>query len=311
MNCKNCREPIEDGAAFCGNCGVALDVHAPSGKPVGSHIAQVLANEPTSGTRDFEPYSTTVAGSAPMYAIATPLQHIGETRAVLSLLLGIVGIVGALFIAVVGLVLGIAGLVLGTMSRNTPHRRLSTLGILFSSLAIVVSLGVWAYAIHKQSTASDSIVSKSQNSVASADLTTPCYSTGFIDTLNVANSKNSCNMAAYNGPSLEASTKAYKVYANQMPTVNQEVFNDFAKKALQKDVAASLPGFSIDHEEYTQFAGSPAYIVKTSDKSTGVSVTEAIVLHQVRAGANVFVLVQASTKGGADMSTLEAQWRWK
>lgn len=117
-------------------------------------------------------------------------------------------------------------------------------------------------------------------------------------------------MNAFNGPSLEASTKAYKVYASQISTVNQETFNTFAKQAVQKDVASNLPGFTINKEQFTSFAGSPAYIVQTSDKQN-VMVTEAVVLRQTRAGANIFVLVQASTKGQADLSTLEAQWRWR
>lgn len=303
MNCPNCNQIVEEAAAFCGNCGHQLSLHTSSEKPASSHIASVLAHEPRSGTHG-------VQEATPSYAIAAPLHHIGEAQAVLSVLLGVLGIVGAFFAALVGLTMGIVGLVFGTLARNSLHRRTSTAGIIASALAIVVSLGVWSFVIHKQNNLANAEPTKTSNAVASADVTTPCYATGFIETLNVTNTKDSCNMNAFNGQSLESSTKAYKVYANQIPAVNNETFNTFAKQAVQKDVAASLPGFTIDKEQFTNFAGSPAYVVYASDKR-GVVVTEAVVLRQTKAGANVFVLVQAASKGQADLSTLEAQWRWR
>ncbi len=296
MNCPNCDEIVENGAVFCGNCGQPLETHAPDGKPVGPHIAQVLHSQSSK--------------KIPDYAVTKPLQHHGETKAVLSLLLGVVGIVGAAFLALVGLVLGIAGLVLGTMSRNSVQKRFSTLGIVFSSIAIVASLGAWTYVIKTQNNSQPVAVADSSNIVAASTLSTPCYSTGFIDTLNVNNKKNSCDMQAFNGTSIEQSTRAFKVYANQIASVKPEVFNTFAKKAVEKDIATNLPDFNVQSAKYTQFAGSPAYIVNLKN-SAGVTVTEAVVLRQVQAGANIFVLVYASGNGTGDLSTLEAQWQWK
>ncbi len=296
MNCPKRDEIVEGGATFCGNCGQPLEAHAPDGKPVGPHIAQVLHSQSSKNIPD--------------YAVTKPLQHHGETKAVLSLLLGVVGIVGAAFLALVGLVLGIAGLVLGTMSRNSVQKRFSTLGIVFSSIAIVASLGAWTYVIKKQNNSQPVAVADSANTVAASTLSTPCYSTGFIDTLNVNNKKNSCDMQAFNGTSIEQSTRAFKVYANQIASVKPEVFNTFAKKAVEKDIATNLPDFDVQSAKYTQFAGSPAYIVNLKN-SAGVTVTEAVVLRQVQAGANIFVLVYASGNGTGDLSTLEAQWQWK
>lgn len=311
MNCPNCNQLIEAGAAFCGNCGQELAVKAPDGKQTGSHIAQVLKGQIDSQTGQPQYAGQVIADNVPNYAITSPLQHVGETKAILSILLGVVGIIGALLVALVGLVLGIAGLMLGTMSRNSVRRGLSTAGIIVSSIAIVVSLGVWAYVIHRQTNTKIATATQASDAVPAANLSTPCYSTGFIDTLNVTNSKDSCDMKAFNGPTLDASTKAYKVYSSQIAAVNSSDFNEFAKKAVQKDIAASLPGFTIDSQQFRQFAGSPAYVAYTSDKATGVTVAEAVVLHQVQAGANVFVLVHASGIGVADLSTLEAQWQWK
>lgn len=307
MNCPNCNQLAEDDAAFCGNCGHQLVPHAPKGRPVGSHIASVLAHQPDSGTRGVQ---TATPTGTPHYAVASPLQHVGEAQAVLSVLLGVLGIAGAFFSALIGLVLGIAGLVFGTLARNSVHRRISTAGIIVSSLAIVVSLGVWSFVIHKQNNLANAEPKKTVNAVAAADVSTPCYATGFIETLNVTKTADSCNMSAFNGHTLEASTKAYKVYASQIASVNNETFNAFAKEAVRNDIAATLPGFSIDSEQFTDFAGSPAYVVTASDRQ-GVKVTEAVVLRQTRAGANVFVLVHASSKGQTDLSTMEAQWQWK
>lgn len=302
MNCPNCSQIVEEGAAFCGNCGHKLAAHAPSGKPISSHIASVLAHEPKSGIGEYH--------NTPSYAIATPMHHVGEAQAVLSVLLGVLGIVGAFFAALVGLIMGIAGLVLGTLARNSLHRRTSTAGIIVSSLAIVVSLGVWSFVMHRQNNMATAEPQKRSAAVAAAEVVTPCYATGFIETLNVTKPKDGCNMNAFNGHTLESSTKAYKVYANQIPTVNDKTFSAFAKQAVHKDVEINLPGFNIDKAQFTNFAGSPAYVVHTSDKR-GVVVTEAVVLRQTKAGANIFVLVQASSKGQADLSTLEAQWRWR
>lgn len=307
MNCPNCDQLAEEDAAFCGNCGHRLSPHAPKGRPVGSHIASVLAHQSDSGTRDV---GHTAPAGMPHYAVASPLHHVGEAKAVLSVLLGVLGIAGAFFAALIGLTLGIAGLVFGTLARNSLHRRTSTAGIIVSALAIVVSLGVWSFVIHRQNNSANAEPTKTTNAIAAADVSTPCYATGFIETLNVTNTKDSCNMSAFNGRTLEASTKAYKVYANQIASVNDQTFNAFAKEAVKNDIAATLPGFSIKSEEFTDFAGSPAYIAHASDKQ-GVKVTEAVVLRQTRSGVNVFVLVHASSKGQTDLSTLEAQWQWK
>ena len=311
MNCPNCNQIVEDGAAFCGNCGHQLNVHAPDGKPVGSHIAQVLAHQHEEGATNFPGQTLATEGNVPNYAIATPSQHAGETKAVLAVVAGIAGIIGALFAPLMGIVLGVLGLIFGTLSFNSMHRRLSTVGIIFASLAVITSLGMWVYIINKQHTPQSISSSKAIDAVQAADVNTPCYATGFIETLNVSNTKNSCDMNAYNGQTLESSTKAYKVYSSQIAAVDLEAFNEFAKKAVQKDISTNLAGFTVESEGLTNFAGSPAYIAKTVDKSTGVAVTEAVVMHQVQAGSNIFVLVQASSKGGADMSTLEAQWQWK
>ena len=115
MNCLNCQQPLEAGAAFCGNCGQA-----------------VAANTVAAST-----------ASAPAKAV----QRRGEKRALLAVLFGVAGIAGGLFIPLLGLVLGVAGLVMGTLSHSGSRRGLSTAGLFLSGLALLVSLATWTYAV--------------------------------------------------------------------------------------------------------------------------------------------------------------------
>ncbi|PIZ63600.1 hypothetical protein COY17_00455 [Candidatus Saccharibacteria bacterium CG_4_10_14_0_2_um_filter_52_9] len=285
MTCQNCTQSVEAGAVFCGNCGYPLQVNRHA---VAQH---------------------------PAYAVATPAQHRGETKALLSLLLGIIGIIGALFMALFGLVLGLAGLIMGTLSRSSVRRGISNAGLIFSSLAILTGLAVWTYAI-KHDPRFDEHPPAATNqpaapAIASADLSTHCYSTGFVDKLNVSNHSDSCDMSAFNGQTINSSTNAYKVYANTAQATTPNAFMGIAKQALEQDVHTNLSGFTIDSQQVGRFAGSPAYFVTASDQAHGIAIVEAAVLHQVASGENVFILVHAINGDKADLSVMEAQWQWK
>ena len=284
MNCPNCNQSVEADATFCGNCGQQLQA------------AAATANVPV-----------------PNYAVTAPSQHAGEMKALLALLFGITGIVGSLFMALIGLALGIAGLVMGTMSRSSTKRGLSTVGLAVSSLAILVGLGVWTYAIKHNQSRSNDIASAQSNIPANlaADLSTPCYSIGFVSQLNISNSPPSCDMKAFNGQSLASSSDAYKIFANKAQIGNATTFATIAKQAIEKDIKNSLPGFVIDSQRLTTFAGSPAYVVNVSDPRHNIAAVEAAVLHQVGTGDNVFILVHATNGDTTDLRTLEAQWQWK
>lgn len=212
----------------------------------------------------------------------------------------------------VGLAFGIFGLVMGTLAYSTRHR-LSLIGLVASSLAIAAGLGVWAYAVQrsqhqeKAALAQQEAAPQSQASI----LSTPCYSLGFATRLNIKNYATSCDMSAFNGQTIDGSTQAYKVYANQAEITNTTAFINLSKPAIEKDVRDSLSGFGIQEQRSTTFAGSPAYMIKAADLEHNVSVVEAAVWHQTASGENVFVLVVAATGNDADLSSLEAQWQWK
>jgi RsiW-degrading membrane proteinase PrsW (M82 family) len=91
------------------------------------------------------------APGIPSYTQITTQQK-GEKQAWLSLLFGIGGIVGALFFVLLGLVLGLAGIVMGTIARSSRHRRLSTAGLVLSGIAVLISLAAWVYIIQQDPT---------------------------------------------------------------------------------------------------------------------------------------------------------------
>jgi hypothetical protein len=232
----------------------------------------------------------------------------------MSVLLGVMGIIGALFMAAIGLVLGLAGVVMGTLSRRSVKRSYSTAGIIFSSLAIVVSLGTWVHYVRNDPRFNPNVAHaapKDGTASVASQLDTPCYSVNFVDQLNIDSSPNSCEMDAYNGQSLESSTNAYKIYANKTPTASVNDFMAAAKKAVERDVSQNLAGFTTDSEKVASFAGNPAYMINVSDKGHQVSLVEAAVLHKDSAGSTIFVIIHANNGDSADLQILESQWQWK
>jgi hypothetical protein len=292
MNCPRCHQPTETGAVFCGNCGFQL------------------AGTPPQAPQQSQPFATSV----PAYATApASLPHTGDTKALISLIAGIFGIGGAI-IPIVGLVLGITGLVLGTLSRASHKKTLSMLGIIFSIIAILLSIAAWAYTIQHQKAEESRNKPSGSNSAAeaSATISTPCYSVSFIQKMNTDHDqKDSCDVRAYEGTDIIASNDVYKVYGNEVAAINDANFNDVAKKAIEKDVSNTLSGFEIVSEGPSQFAGSPAYIAHAVNKKENIAVVEAAVLHKVDAGYNIFSLVHATKGSDTDLRVLETQWQWK
>ena len=363
MNCQKCNQPLEAGAAFCGNCGQAIaqlpaqpvisqapvptipvpdalpppagvvssptpvqSVAQPAVVAAASPIAQVYANHvPMAGAQTplypgglAQPM---VAGGAmavsgiPAYAVPVAGQQSSNTKALLSLVFGIAGIGGALFIPLLGLGLGVAGIVLASMSRHSTKRGMSTAGLIVSIVAIVVGLASWAYVIsqdprfnHKAATTSDPAISGSVTTASSVN--TPCYSVSFADTLHIDNASGSCDMSVYNGATIDQSNDAYKVYGSAVSELTDSNFVAEAKKGIESDMKQTLPSFSISDETSGTFAGSPAYRV-TADNGQGVSVMEAAALHETSNGDNFFVFVHAVSGDTVNLDSLESGWEWQ
>lgn len=289
MNCTNCHEPLEEDAAYCGNCGQSTK---------GTYAALG---------------ATSLSHEVPAYALTLPAQHDGEMQALASVLLGAAGLAGAMLIPVIGLSLGLLGIVTGTTKRVYTKKTLRIAGLFLSSIAILAGLASWVHAVSKDPRY-NSNVARSQASdpsvIVGADFATPCYSLNFVDELNIKKDSNSCNISAFNGTSLDTSTNAYKVYANDTVISNTNDFMNQAKPAVEKDVAQNMPGFKITDQKVSTFAGSPAYVVNVSDAAQKVSMVEAVVFHKVSNGKNVFVLIHANSGPSADLQIMESQWQW-
>lgn len=327
MNCQKCNQPIELGAAFCGNCGEAIVAATPS--PVAteppppqpatpqqnqppSPIAQVMqTQQPSAPTHALTPATVGGHASMPAYALGNSVKHNGELTAWMAILFGIAGIAGGVIMALIGLAFGAVGIVMGTLAYSGTKRKLSVAGIVVSCIAVLVGLGVWVYAYNTDQNNKEASSHKvDTSSVLLNELSTPCYSLGFVDKLNVKNSADSCDAVAYDGAAIETSTNAYKVYANKS-SVTEADFVATVKPAIEKDVSQNLSDFTIKNEQISEFAGSPAYIVRVANGDNTINIVEAAVLHKVGTGENVFILVHAVNAKTVDLDVLEAQWIWK
>ena len=313
MNCQNCHEPLEPGAAFCGNCGYPVQ---PAATGVMNNVAVPQAGQPqpTVGSTPQTPGSGgTSASQPPSYAIATANHHAGETPAVLAVIAGVIGIAGSFLIPIIGLVFGVLGLCMGTVSRRMAHRRLGLAGLILSCLAIVAGLGALAYNYqhNKDTTPNGKTGLSNSSSKVLSHLTTPCYSFNLVDQYNISNTSGSCDASAYNGTTFENSTIVYKIVATNAGTVDPGTFAQLAKAGIEKDIHDNLPTFKIDNEGSSSFAGSIAYSAHASDQSQGTAIIETLVLHPTSKGDNVFDLVHAINGTSVDLQTLEAQWQWK
>jgi len=124
MNCPNCNHEVSVGAGFCGNCG----------QPIPQPVAPVQA-------------ATPVPGQVPVQPVAqAPVEKSGSGKAVASLVLGILGFVGAL-IPIIGLIMGITALVLGITSKNSTKKGMATAGLILGIIVIILSLVFWGFNI--------------------------------------------------------------------------------------------------------------------------------------------------------------------
>lgn len=301
MTCPNCREPVEEGALYCGNCGHRMSLAEP----------RVTDKAEDIETKDAE--VTETPQDLPDYTVPDDDTQSKHFRATMGIIFGLVGIVGALFLPLSGLVLGAAGLVFATMSLRTSKRTLSIISLIIASIAVIAGIASWVYAINQQANtkAKASKVVSATNSapiISASSIKTPCYTIKFLNKINIENPENTCNLNAFNGASFSVSTEAYKVYATTSNVLGVN-FSSLAKQAVEKDVKQSLPTFKIVHEEAGTFAASPAYFV-TANNGAGVSVVEAAVFHQTSNPENFFVVVHAVGGSSVDLNDLQLGWQW-
>lgn len=331
MNCQNCHEPLDPGAAFCGNCGfpvqgnqaappaAATTPPAQNNQTVGQiwqqdqQMVQTAPPPPALGVPLPTP-GAAAAATIPTYAKTTTNQHVGETQALLAVICGIIGIAGAAFlIPIIGLAFGVLGLCMGTLSHHVARRRLAMIGLAFSVLAIAAGFAALAYNQQhlKNTTPNAQTGQSSTSSTLASTLSTPCYSFNLVDQYNVSNSSGSCDATAYNGQSFVSSTDIYKIVAATTDVTAPGSFTEVAKQAIDKDFQTNLPGYSITSQGASSFAGSITYTAYATNPSEDAAVVETVVLHQSSHGENVFDILHGVNGSSVNLQALESKWQWK
>lgn len=288
MICTECKQEVEEGAVYCGNCGHPTGLKATLPKPVHHNT--------------------------PTYAVAKPDHHKGEVVSLIAVILAVMGIPAAI-IPILGLGLGIAALIIATSGRRIHRRLANTIGIVAACVAIIVSLGSWAYTLtHEKELSKMNNKPSGETSmiISTSKLDTTCFTLQFAFSFNTDHDKyDNCDVRVFEGETIDLSNNVYKVYGNKVPTINETNFAEIAKEAIEKDISTTLPGFTVSGARYAQFAGSPAYIVNAEDAVNGIAVVEAAVFHESPEGYNLFSLVHATKAQTTNLKDLEDAWQWK
>ena len=140
MKCSNCAKPLDPGSAFCGSCGLPFSQQHLGQTAIARTFDQTQSREPDS----HYPNQLATAGQGntnaiPAYVLAARMQH-NDSRATIGLVCAVFGLVGALFWAVIGIVLGIAAFVLITLSWRQANSAIKMSGVV-SERFIIGGLG--------------------------------------------------------------------------------------------------------------------------------------------------------------------------
>jgi hypothetical protein len=301
MNCPHCGQPVEAGAAFCGNCGQALQA-TPQPAPGPASISP-NSNQSLAGPAATVPAATTggiVASASPTPSAASPAVPVnrGEMRALIGLIIGVLSIPGAL-IPIVGCALGIASVVLATMSMQV-KRKIAILSLVFGGLGIVLSIILFVYV----STLSQTLVGGSQQTVD-----TPCFSVKVNDKLHISNTAGSCSLEAYNGTSMQTSTLGLVTAAYDKPSITSSNFETSLHEF--STLLGSSGELRIDSDHAGTFADSPAHYYEATS-SNGAKGEIAMVYHETPSTAQNIFLIECFVKdGNPKLAPLEKVFSWK
>lgn len=159
MNCKNCGVIIEDGAAFCPNCGAAIQAEAPVYEQPAAPVAEPVA-EPTAPVYE-QPvapaYEQPVAPAyeqpveAPQLVMEDPGKKQGTTAMILGIIAAALTLVCGCSCGCLGLfipiVLGVIGLIFGIKANKASKaagfkNTQALVGIILSALTLGIG-AIW------------------------------------------------------------------------------------------------------------------------------------------------------------------------
>ena len=141
MFCENCGSQIADGSAICPNCGAAVRVSPTTGEavpvqPIQAQPVQPVYQQP-SYQQPVQPVYQQPAYQQPIYQ--QPAAG-SKGPAITALILGICGLVFC-WIPIFGLLISIAGLILGIMAFKNPNGKgMGITGFVLSIIGIVIGL---------------------------------------------------------------------------------------------------------------------------------------------------------------------------
>lgn len=317
MNCPQCQLPAEPDAAFCGNCGQALQLVAamPTAEAAGDAVH-------TAGPSDKAPL--------PAYAVAaaSPERQQLESKAMTGLIISVLAVPGAL-IPVLGASLAVAGLIMATTARGI-HKTMRNLSLAFASVAVALSVGVYVWSLQQAADTSrqaqagqgqanggadgqlqaDNEAAKEAEMVEEQVFETPCYSLAMAGLDFSESSRDSCKLWMRNAVNLADASNAYSVDAVMQQQVTAENLAATGRQLADTYIKSSMPGFTVTSQSTGSFAESQAYLISGSNTSN-VTMQMALVLRPVTHGENLFVIVHATSKGKANVANLEADWKWK
>lgn len=289
--CPNCHQPLDPGATFCGNCGHKIEVStATVASPI---VSYPPTNDPNA------PQAPVVGGDVPAYAVAKP-ETGAEKKSIIALILGVVGIPAAL-LPIAGLILGIGGLVLGTTARVKYKHTLNLLAIIFSSIAIVLALGIWVSRVNNQSTNSSTSAYVQKGPFVTVN--TACYKVKIDKGMPKFTGKG-CNFDA------SSKSEEFAVVALKDDSVNKSNIVQYGSRSLIEGADSS--GGKITNGHVGTFDGSTAYLADYSSTKNNTSGIFAFVIHLTPKGDNIFIIGRAVGGRGLDsFGTLESTWQWK
>lgn len=339
MKCNHCGADVNPGVPFCGTCGQQLLQVGPVPVMSGGPSVPIVApnpispispvapgpQPPTSFANNINPvgytqpvgppgYSPVMAGGGGMMAAPqmTSYSQIAangtkNTKAIIAMVLGILGLVGWL-IPIVGCLLGIAAIVLGTTSLRQPHRAFAIAGIVLAVPVLALSIFAWVKNVQAvQTTQQKSGVSLPSNAVSASGsvVDTPCYKANLGAEFTITQGSDSCTVKATNASgsdvyNIKGLVSPYK--ANELESVSQQDI---------KHTLDTFPGSKVTGQKSASFAGSNAYHYTFSIPSPDEVGTAAYIRHESVNGINTFVVIRETSGTDASLQTVESSWQWK
>jgi hypothetical protein len=277
--CPECGLPIDNGVAFCGNCGHQLSNHPfyPDGSILPSYA-----------------YEQTV-----------PEVDKSERLAIAGLIIAAVALASAIFIPLAALVLGLAGLIMATIARTRYRHAISLAAIFLSVAALLSGIGVWAYAVNN-TPGLKLAEGKAVPSSRLVGINTPCYSVSIDSGLNNYH-PSSCNFNA------ASSAEDLSVTAVMNPNITLANLDRTAPSIFKQALTSSSDGGNVAGQSgMGVFAGSPAYIEYVSNAVQNTRGIFAMVLNPSSRLDNVYIVGRViKTVYVPTFGTLESDWQWK